>query len=88
MYVLVPTMVIVTLPKIVSEYDQEIQPQSHTAANPVAPRGRAAQPSRATRKTNQAKQPALSSPLQDGSCAHIAISLIQFSFLELKYQWP
>ena len=36
---------------IVSEYDQEI-PQSQTADNPVAPRGRA----------NQAKQPALSSP--------------------------
>ena len=47
--------------KIVSEYDQEI-PQSQTADNPVAPRGRAAQPSRDTRKTNQAKQPALSSP--------------------------
>ena len=38
-------------PKIVSEYDQEI-PQSQTADNPVAPRGRAAQPSRDTRKTN------------------------------------
>ena len=37
--------------KIESEYDQEI-PQSQTAANPVAPRGRAAQPSRDTRKTN------------------------------------
>ena len=36
---------------IVSEYDQEI-PQSQTADNPVAPRGRAAQPSRHTRKTN------------------------------------
>ena len=48
-------------PKIVSEYDQEI-PQSQTADNPVAPLGRAAQPSRDTRKTNQAKQPALSSP--------------------------
>ena len=48
--------------KIVSEYDQEI-PQSHTADNPTAPREepRAAQPSRDTRKTNQAKQPALSS---------------------------
>ena len=34
--------------KIVSEYDQEI-PQSQTADNPVAPRGRAAQPSRDTR---------------------------------------
>ena len=31
--------------KIVREYDQEI-PQSQTADNPVAPRGRAAQPSR------------------------------------------
>ena len=37
--------------KIVSEYDQEI-PQSQTADSPVAPRGRAAQPSRDTRKTN------------------------------------
>ena len=35
----------------VSEHDQEI-PQSQTADNPVAPRGRAAQPSRDTRKTN------------------------------------
>ena len=33
--------------KIVSEYDQEI-PQSQTADNPVAPRGRGAQPSRDT----------------------------------------
>ena len=37
--------------KIVSEYDQEI-PQSQTADNPVVSRGRAAQPSRHTRKTN------------------------------------
>ena len=37
--------------KIVNEYDQEIT-QSQTADNPVAPRGRAAQPSRDTRKTN------------------------------------
>ena len=37
--------------KIVSEYDQGI-PQSQTADNPVAPRGRAAQPSRDNRKTN------------------------------------
>ena len=37
--------------KIVSEYDQEI-PQSQTADNPEAPRGRAAQPLRDTRKTN------------------------------------
>ena len=36
--------------KIVSEYDQEI-PQSQTADNPVAPRGRAAQSSQDTRKT-------------------------------------
>ena len=34
-----------------SEYDQEI-PQSQTADNPLAPRGRATQPSRDTRKIN------------------------------------
>ena len=48
-------------PKIVNKYDQEI-PQSQTADNPVPPRGRAAQPSQDTRKTNLAKQSALSSP--------------------------
>ena len=37
--------------KIVSEYDQEI-PQSQNTDNPVAPRGRAAQLSQETRKTN------------------------------------
>ena len=37
--------------KIVSEYDQET-PQSQTADNPMAPRGRAAKQSRDTRKTN------------------------------------
>ena len=37
--------------RIVSDYDKEI-PQSQTADNPVAPRRRAAQPSRDTRKTN------------------------------------
>ena len=41
----------IIMSKIVSEYDQEI-PQSQTADNPIAPRGRAAQPSRDTRKTN------------------------------------
>ena len=40
-----------SLSKIVSKFDQEI-PQSQTADNPVALRGRAAQPSRVTRKTN------------------------------------
>ena len=45
--------------KIVSEYDQEL-PQSQTADNPVAPPGRAPQPLRDTRKTNKAKQLALS----------------------------
>ena len=44
-------MVLFSNSKIVSEYDQEI-PQSQTADNPVAPRGRGAQPSRDTRKTN------------------------------------
>ena len=37
--------------KIESEYDQEI-PQSQTADNPIAMRGRAAHPSQDTRKTN------------------------------------
>ena len=37
--------------KKVSDYDQEI-PQSQTADNPLATRGRATQPSRDTRKTN------------------------------------
>ena len=36
---------------MLSEYDQEI-PQSQTAINPVPQRGRAAQPSQDTRKTN------------------------------------
>ena len=36
--------------KIVSEYDQEI-PQSQTADKPMAPRGRATQPSRSNRET-------------------------------------
>ena len=44
-------ILLVKYSKIVSEYDQEI-PQSQTADNPLAPRGRAAQPSRDTRKTN------------------------------------
>ena len=46
--------------KIVNEYDQKI-PQSQTVDKPMALRGRATQPSRDTRKTNLAKQPALSS---------------------------
>ena len=45
---------------IVIEYDQEMK-QSQTADKPMAPRGRATQQSRDTRKTNLAKQPALSS---------------------------
>ena len=49
--VLQQTACLVVNPKIVSEYDQKI-PQSQTADNPVAPRGRATQPSRDTRKTN------------------------------------
>ena len=50
-YVLVETTKARKAAKIVSEYDQEI-PQSQTADNPMAPRGRATQPSRDTRKTN------------------------------------
>ena len=49
------------LTKIASEYDQEI-PQSQTADKPTIPQGRDTQKSRHTRKTNKAKQPALSSP--------------------------
>ena len=41
--------------------NQEI-PQSQTANKPMVPRGRATQQSQDTRKTNYAKQPALSSP--------------------------
>ena len=37
--------------EIVSEYDQET-PQSQTATNPMAPRGRATHQSQDTRKTN------------------------------------
>ena len=38
------------------KYDQEIpKSQSQTAGNPLAPRGRAAQPSRDTRKTKLSK---------------------------------
>ena len=37
--------------KVVREYDQEI-PQSQTANNPMASRGRVTQPSRDTRKSN------------------------------------
>ena len=44
-----------------SEYDQEI-PQSQPADKPNVPQGRATEQSRDTRKTNQAKQPAFSSP--------------------------
>ena len=58
---IVYTCMTATAPKIVSEYDQEI-PQSQTADSPVALQGRAAQPSRDTRKTNLAKQSTLSSP--------------------------
>ena len=47
--------------KLVSEYDQKI-PQSQTAAKPQATWGRVTQQSRETRKTNKAKQRALSSP--------------------------
>ena len=49
--------------KIVSEYDQEI-PQSQIADKPMAPRGRATQPSRNNgRQTKQSNQ--LSFPHQD-----------------------
>ena len=57
--------------KIVSAYDQKI-PQSQTADNPMAPRGRATQPSRDTRKTiKQCNQ--LSRPHQDDCNTRIDI---------------
>ena len=57
--------------KIVSEYDQEIS-QSGTADNPMAPRGKAAQPSRDTRKqSKQSNQ--LSHPNQDDCNTRIYI---------------
>ena len=49
--------------KIVIEYDQEI-PQSQTADNPMAPWGRAIQPSGDTAKTNKQSNQ-LSLPHQD-----------------------
>ena len=62
--------------KIASEYDQEI-PQSQTADNPVALRGRAAQPSRAPgRQIKQSNQ--LSLP-------HQAYSLSQTIILSICY---
>ena len=52
LYILYETLpLVIGKSKKVSEYDQEI-PQSQTADNPLAPRGRAAQPSRDTRRTN------------------------------------
>ena len=56
----VPVGMYCSIAKIVSEYGQQ-KTQSQTADNPMAPRGRATQPSRDTRKTNKAKQLALSS---------------------------
>ena len=50
-----------------SEYDHDI-PQSQTADNPMTQRGRDTNKSRDTRKTNYAKQPALSSQSKPASC--------------------
>ena len=48
-----------TIKKKISEYGQEI-PQSQTADKPMTPQRRATK-SQGTRKTNRAKQPAISS---------------------------
>ena len=48
---MVSSNAIIITEKKVSEYDQKI-PQSQLADNPIAPRGRAAQPSRDTEGTN------------------------------------
>ena len=50
--------------KIVSEYDQEI-PQAQTADNPVAPRGRAAQPSITRHQEDKLSKATSSLPHQD-----------------------
>ena len=63
--------------KIVSEYGQEI-PQSLTADKPMTPRGRAAQPSRDTRKTNQQNNQ-LSLPHQDDCKTKMDIKSTQLS---------
>ena len=52
-----------TIKKKISEYGQEI-PQSQTADKPMTPQGRATK-SQGTRKTNRAKQPAISSNKDD-----------------------
>ena len=46
---------------LMGEYDHAV-PQLQTVDKPVTPRERAIQQTRDTRKTNKAKQPALSSP--------------------------
>ena len=46
---------------LMGEYDHVV-PQSQTIHKPVAPQERAIQQTRDNRKTNKAKQPALSSP--------------------------
>ena len=56
------TIVLLDNSKTVSDYDQEI-PQSPTADKPMAPRVRATQQLRDTRKTNQSNH--LSVPHQD-----------------------
>ena len=69
--------------KKVSEYDQEIT-QSQTADKPMPSRGRATQQSRYTRKTNKAKQPALSLPHQDGCKTRMPQSNAQQSIQQLQ----
>ena len=56
-----------------SEYDQEI-PQSQTADNPVAPRGRAKQQSRDTRQTKKSK-------------ATSELAFQRFSLIVLSFLW-
>ena len=68
------------LAKIVSEYDQEI-PQSQTADNPVAPRGRAAQPSQG-RQIKQSNQ--LSLPHQDDCNTRMDIKYVHQHIEQLQ----
>ena len=59
-YIIIPRHCYPMHSERVYEYDQEI-PQSQTADKPIALGGRATQQSRDTRKSNEEKQPALSS---------------------------
>ena len=70
--------------KIVSEYDQEI-PQSQTAAdNPVAPRGRAAQPSLRHQEDKLSKATSSLFPIKMIAILEWTLSNVQQNIEQLK----